>query len=112
MCIDRLEQGMLPMCVTTCPMRALDFRPWDELQAEYGTIRELKDMPNSMTTKPAVIFKPMAAKKTLVTYPIEKALTLMVKQDQLAPDTVEPDKLLLKPKDAKELRRQILDLDG
>jgi anaerobic dimethyl sulfoxide reductase subunit B (iron-sulfur subunit) len=112
MCIDRLEQGMLPMCVTTCPMRALDFKPLDELQATYGTIRELKDMPKSKTTKPAVIFRPMATKKTLVAYPTEKALTLMTKQNQPAPEKTRPKKLRLKPKDAKELRLQILDIDG
>jgi anaerobic dimethyl sulfoxide reductase subunit B (iron-sulfur subunit) len=113
MCIDRLEQGMLPMCVTTCPMRALDFGLFDGIQDRYGTNRDLRDMPKSVLTKPAVIYKPMAAKKTLVPYPVEKALDL-IGGDVTAIDqsAMGQDKLLLKPKDTSELWRQILDQDG
>lgn len=36
MCIDRLEQGLTPICVLSCSTRALEFGPIDELQAKYG----------------------------------------------------------------------------
>ena len=113
MCIDRLEHSTLPMCVTTCPMRALDFGSLEELQEKYGTNRDLKDMPSSNTTKPSIIQKPMAAKKTLVPYPVQKAIELMGGDATGSPQgTAKPDKLRLKPKDTEELRRQILDHDG
>lgn len=36
MCIDRLEQGLTPICVLSCSMRALEFGPLDELKKKYG----------------------------------------------------------------------------
>lgn len=36
MCIDRLEEGLAPLCVLSCSLRALDFGPLDELKAKYG----------------------------------------------------------------------------
>jgi anaerobic dimethyl sulfoxide reductase subunit B (iron-sulfur subunit) len=125
MCIDRLEQGMKPICVMTCPMRALDFGPLDVLQKKYGTNRDLEDMPSSTTTKPAIIFKPLAPKKTIVPYPTEKAITLMATREPLPsiynttadlttipPDTVGRDRLILKAKNAAELMCQTQDDDG
>ncbi len=40
MCIDRLEQGLAPICVLSCSMRALEFGPIDELMSQYGDARE------------------------------------------------------------------------
>ena len=45
MCIDRLEKGQLPLCVASCPMRALDFGPIDELKAKYGDLSKIETMP-------------------------------------------------------------------
>jgi DMSO reductase iron-sulfur subunit len=36
MCIDRLEQGLAPICVLSCSMRALEFGPIDALREKYG----------------------------------------------------------------------------
>jgi Fe-S-cluster-containing dehydrogenase component len=36
MCIDRLEQGKQPICVMSCPQRALDFGPLDQMTEKYG----------------------------------------------------------------------------
>jgi anaerobic dimethyl sulfoxide reductase subunit B (iron-sulfur subunit) len=85
MCIDRLEQGLLPVCVEACEMRALDFGPLADLQKRYGTSRDLEDMPSSTTALPAVVFKPHAAKKQLVTYNVDKALDLLGKRDAVVP---------------------------
>jgi len=89
-------------------MRALDFGSLEALQEKYGTNRDLKDMPSSITTKPSIIQKPMAAKKTLVPYPVQKAIELMGGDATV----ISQDKLLLKPKDTEKLRLQILDHDG
>ncbi|MFC1905460.1 FAD-dependent oxidoreductase [Chloroflexota bacterium] len=45
MCIDRLQQGLTPICVLSCSMRALEFGPIDELMEKYGNLRLLEDMP-------------------------------------------------------------------
>jgi DMSO reductase iron-sulfur subunit len=36
MCIDRLGQGLAPICVLSCSMRALEFGPIDVLREKYG----------------------------------------------------------------------------
>lgn len=36
MCIDRLEEGLAPVCVLSCSLRALEFGPIDELREKYG----------------------------------------------------------------------------
>jgi anaerobic dimethyl sulfoxide reductase subunit B (iron-sulfur subunit) len=85
MCIDRLEQGLLPVCVDVCGMRALDFGPLADLQKRYGTTRDLEDMPSSSTVLPAVVFKPHAPKKQLVAYDADKAIELLGSRDALTP---------------------------
>ena len=86
MCIDRLEQGMMPVCVNACPFRALDFGPLDTLLTKYGTNRDLEDVPSSVTTTPSVIFKPHVATKTpLVPYNVSRALQLLGNRDPLPP---------------------------
>jgi NADH-quinone oxidoreductase subunit F len=85
MCIDRLEIGELPMCVSTCPNRALDFGPLSELIEKYGGNRDIEDMPDSQDTKPAVIFKSHRPKQRLVPYDSEKAVKLFMRRDPLPP---------------------------
>jgi len=81
MCIDRLEQGLKPLCVMTCSVRAWDFGPLDDLIKKYGDNRQLEDMPDPSETKPSIIFKPHAPKKTLVPYNVDEALTLLAKRE-------------------------------
>jgi len=85
MCIDRLEGGDQPLCVLACPTRALDFGPLDTLAAMYGDNRDLEDMPDSETTRPAVIFKPHSPKRQLVAYDAQRAIELMMRRDPLPP---------------------------
>ena len=83
-----------------------------------GTLRDLEDLPNSQTTKPAVVFKPHAVKQPIVPYDAQKALELMMRRDPLPPvfnsisDVTEipegmvgRDKLVIKQKSAEELMR-------
>ena len=79
MCIDRLEQGLKPICVMSCITRALDFDTLETLQKKYGTNRDLEGMPSSADVKPAVVFKPKPAKKKLVAYDVNKALQINMK---------------------------------
>ena len=36
MCIDRLKEGLKPICVLSCSMRALEFGPMEEIVRKYG----------------------------------------------------------------------------
>jgi anaerobic dimethyl sulfoxide reductase subunit B len=83
MCIDRLEQGMAPICVTSCDTRALEFGPLDDLQKKFGTLRQLKGMPDPSVAVPAAIFKPQLPRKQIVPYDASKALDLWQQRGQM-----------------------------
>jgi len=121
MCIDRLEKGLKPICVLSCSMRALEFGPLDIIIEKYGNLRRLEDMPKDSITRPAVVFKPSDPKRPVISWDYEKALELWKKRETLSgeplPDIfnsnsevtkapieiVGRNKLVLKPKNVKEL---------
>jgi len=77
MCVDRLEQGLKPVCVLACPVRALDFDTLENIQTKYGTTMDMTGLPSSSIATPAISFKPQVATKTnLVTYDVDTALQL------------------------------------
>ncbi len=80
LCIDRLEQGLKPICVLSCSMRALEFGPFDELIGRYGRLRRLEGMPRDSATRPAVVFKPFDPPKTVVPWDSTRALELWQKR--------------------------------
>ena len=80
MCIDRLEQGLKPICVLSCSMRALEFGPLGEIIEKYGNLRRLEDMPKE-TTRPAVAFRSADAKRQVVPWDHERALELWAKRE-------------------------------
>jgi NADPH-dependent glutamate synthase beta subunit-like oxidoreductase/NAD-dependent dihydropyrimidine dehydrogenase PreA subunit len=45
MCIDRLDEGLQPICVLSCGMRALEFGPLDEIIRKYGSLNRLGAKP-------------------------------------------------------------------
>jgi anaerobic dimethyl sulfoxide reductase subunit B (iron-sulfur subunit) len=58
-CIDRLEKGQKPACVDSCPQRALDFGPEEEIVAKYGNIRQIQgEFADPSLTKPNIVFTP------------------------------------------------------
>ncbi|AIK89452.1 hypothetical protein JT17_01180 [Glaesserella parasuis] len=54
---ERVEQGLKPMCVKSCPLRALDLLPIDELKAKYGEIRDVAPLPDSSYTQPNIALR-------------------------------------------------------
>lgn len=63
MCIERVEEGKLPICVEACPLRALDFGEIDDLRATYGDVAEIAPLPAASETTPnLVITAPPAGK--------------------------------------------------
>lgn len=76
MCIDRLEAGDKPACVMSCPMRAFDFGPIGELEAKYGALRQLPEMPNPVITNPNYLFKAHRERQIFVPMDADKLIEL------------------------------------
>lgn len=57
-CLDELEAGKKPVCVSACPMRALDFGEIDELRERYGSCSSTKGMPDEAITQPSLVISP------------------------------------------------------
>ncbi|MFQ5852252.1 MAG: 4Fe-4S dicluster domain-containing protein [Candidatus Binatia bacterium] len=85
MCVDRLEEGLLPICVLSCSLRALDFGPIDELRKRYGDLDTLEELPDGSTTRPAVVFKPRDGKRKLIPWDGDRALELWRQRGSYAP---------------------------
>ncbi|MBL8062463.1 MAG: dimethylsulfoxide reductase subunit B [Anaerolineales bacterium] len=64
MCHDLVDKGERPACVESCPYRAMDFGPLNELQAKYGTFADPAPLPDSNITEPAVVYKPNKVTKS------------------------------------------------
>ncbi|MBY6188507.1 dimethylsulfoxide reductase subunit B [Marinobacter hydrocarbonoclasticus] len=59
-CFERIDMGLKPICVESCPMRALDFGPMDELKARYPNAvkPDIAPLPSSDITQPSLIIAP------------------------------------------------------
>jgi len=57
-CIDRQQAGKVPICVESCPTRAMEFGPMAELEKKYGSNRIAEGFEWSKRTQPAFIIKP------------------------------------------------------
>lgn len=55
MCASRIAEGKKPICVESCPLRALDCGPIDELRAEYGDVVAIAPLPDPSETNPSVV---------------------------------------------------------
>ena len=76
MCVDRLADGQQPLCTLSCPLRAFDFGPLDELIEKYGDVRYCEGMPSPDATKPAYLVWNPREKKQLIPYPVDEAIAL------------------------------------
>jgi anaerobic dimethyl sulfoxide reductase subunit B (iron-sulfur subunit) len=57
-CVDLLDKGEEPACVSACLMRALQFGDIEELKKKYGGTADVRGLPNSTTTSPSISIKP------------------------------------------------------
>lgn len=71
LCIDRWAEGKRPVCVSSCPIQALDAGPMDELRVKYGDVREAEGFTYSVSLVPSIIFKPKEDTKNLSVRKIE-----------------------------------------
>ena len=83
MCIDRLRAGDKPICAVSCPLRAFDFGPIDELAEKYGDVRFCPGMPSPETTKPAYLIWNQREKNKLFPYDAAEAIELNRQRGEL-----------------------------
>ncbi len=57
-CKDYLDVGNIPSCVSSCPMRALDFGELSELRKKYGDLNQIYPITDPEITKPALVITP------------------------------------------------------
>ena len=61
-CKQLRDAGEPPACVAACPMRALEFGPYDELLAAHPeAVSEIAILPESSQTSPCTLIDPKAA---------------------------------------------------
>ena len=58
LCIERWQEGKQPICVASCPTRALDAGPIDEMMTKYGDIKEAAGFIYDEELRPSILFKP------------------------------------------------------
>ena len=56
-CVDLVIQGKDPVCVGSCPVRAIHFGDISELRKKYGTVDTLDGIPEP-ATKPSLVIVP------------------------------------------------------
>lgn len=56
-CLDRLKEGQKPVCVSACPMQALDAGLLEDLEEKYGQGKQAEGFTYDIELQPSVIFK-------------------------------------------------------
>ena len=57
-CFDLIDEGKIPVCISACPQRALDFGEITELKKKYAGTDSVHPLPDPMLTEPALVIKP------------------------------------------------------
>lgn len=55
LCADRVAENLPPICVESCPLRALEYGDIDELRATYGTDADIAPLPDPSETAPNLV---------------------------------------------------------
>ncbi|WP_413741759.1 DMSO/selenate family reductase complex B subunit [Sodalis sp. RH15] len=64
-CHERVAVGQKPVCVESCPLRALDLAPIGDLRDKYGDLAAVAPLPDPMFTQPNLVIKPNAGSRPL-----------------------------------------------
>lgn len=54
-CLDRLQRGLQPICVESCPNRAIEFGDIEELRKKHGKLAEVAPLPQASKTQPNLV---------------------------------------------------------
>jgi anaerobic dimethyl sulfoxide reductase subunit B (iron-sulfur subunit) len=56
-CLDRLENGETPVCVSACPMRALDYGLIEDLSSRPNVATRINHLPDSVETTASLLLR-------------------------------------------------------
>ncbi len=62
-CVARTSRGMNPVCVESCPERAIEFGDISELRKKHGTVDAVAPLPSGEMTKPSLVITPCKSAK-------------------------------------------------
>ena len=54
-CLAHVREGMEPLCVGACPLRALEFGPIEDLREKHGDLAQIPPLPEPTTLPNLVI---------------------------------------------------------
>lgn len=57
LCVEELDRGETPICVSSCPLRAIEIGPLDEIANRPGATLEIESMPSPELTKPSIRYR-------------------------------------------------------
>ena len=57
LCLDQIEEGDTPVCVASCPMRAIEIGSLEEIATRQGATISIRNLPSSEVTKPACRYR-------------------------------------------------------
>jgi anaerobic dimethyl sulfoxide reductase subunit B len=57
LCVEEIDRGRKPVCVASCPMRAIEIGPLAEIAARPGSVIDIRNLPSPDLTRPACRYK-------------------------------------------------------
>jgi len=57
LCVDEIDQGRSPVCVSSCPMRAIEIGRLADIAARPGASANIRNLPSPDLTRPACRYK-------------------------------------------------------
>ncbi|WP_102378112.1 DMSO/selenate family reductase complex B subunit [Raoultibacter timonensis] len=60
-CVERILEGLDPICVRACPMRALDFGEISGFRQKASVVNSIAPMPDPVHTSPNIVIRPCPA---------------------------------------------------
>ena len=76
-CFSRLQKGDLPLCVASCPMRALKCGEYEDLKKQYGDAASVAPLPDPAIARPSLVLtlsrnaKPIGSRDGMLSNPEE-----------------------------------------
>jgi anaerobic dimethyl sulfoxide reductase subunit B len=89
-CSDDVAAGMLPACVSACPLRVLDFGDAAELAARHGGTADLHPLPDARLTLPSLLVTPHPSAPRVTPHPSAPRVTPHSSAPRVTPHSSAP----------------------